>query len=399
MLIEAPTPAAEVPETAVIEAEASRADPSAPPPPARWGMSALGLWQWPIVVALAVGLSLLLTGLKVTSASFLGPMLAGLAMAFAGTDLKVSRKVTVASQAVIGCMLALAVNASILTFVGHHWAAILAVILATGAAAALVAFGLVRFTTLSPETAAWGSMPGAANIMVMLAADSGGDPRLVAFMQYVRVIVVLSTASAVASLLIGTGVHPPAGGPVAKIAAPVDYGLLATLPTLAMAIVGLTLGRVLKIPAGPLLITALIGAVARVYGLFPVVLPPWIFTLAKGAVGVYVGLQFDRKVMGQALRNLPAMVLGMMAIIVLCAGAGVILSLMLGVDFMTGYLATSPGAIDSIAILALGGQADMSIVMAIQTLRFFGVIVMAPYLVKLIMMFMPKPAIPEPSSA
>ena len=64
---------------------------------------------------------------------------------------------------------------------------------------------------------------------------------------------------------------------------------------------------------------------------------------------------------------------------------------MLDVDLLTGYLATSPGAIDTIAILALNGQADMSVVMAVQTLRFFAVILMAPYLVKFICRLTPRP--------
>lgn len=388
MLVEAPPPS-------IKAVEHRPAGPAPAEPPVsqvvtRRGVSALGLWQWALLLALTVAISYLFTIWQVTSAMFLGPLVAGLLMAFAGSDLKISHKVTVGSQAVIGCMVALAIDMTIITFVGAHWQAIATVILATALSACIVAWGLVRFTDLTPQTAAWGSMPGAANIMVTLAADAGGDPRLVAFMQYVRLIVVLSTASAVASLLIGTGLHPSSSVPPAPAPTSTDVSLLDALPTMVMALVGLVIGRGLKIPAGPLLVTAVIGAVAHVNDLFPVVLPVWLLTIAKGAVGWYVGLQFDRAVLGSAMRNLPAMVLAMMALILLCAGGGMILSLMLGLDFVTGYLATSPGAIDTIAILAVGGDADMSVVMAIQTLRFFAVIVMAPYLVKLIVRLLPS---------
>ncbi len=72
-------------------------------------------------------------------------------------------------------------------------------------------------------------------------------------------------------------------------------------------------------------------------------------------------------VLASALRSLPSMVIATLTLILLCGLAGALLSRLLGVDLLTGYLATSPGAIDSITILALDGKADMSVVMAVQT--------------------------------
>ena len=351
--------------------------------PAGWGRKLLALWQWPALLAFTLVIAFFFHEWKVASALFLAPLVAGLAFAFGGSDLKVSRKVTIGSQAVIGCVVARSVDASILTFVTAHWLAILAVIVVTGGAAILVALGLMRLTTLSGQTAAWGAMPGAAGVMVALAAEAGGDPRLVAFMQYIRLIVVLSTASVFASLFAGAGAH----GTVAGVAAPVaagDGSLVDACLTILLGAVGMVLGRVSRIPAGPLLVTALIGAVIHLNGIFPLAMPYWLLSIAYGAVGWFVGLQFDRAVLASALRNLPAMVAATLTLILLCGIAGVLLSRLLGVDLLTGYLATSPGAIDSIAIIALGGKANMSVVMAVQTLRFFAVIMMAPYLVKLV---------------
>ncbi len=38
-----------------------------------------------------------------------------------------------------------------------------------------------------------------------------------------------------------------------------------------------------------------------------------------------------------------------------------------GVDFMTAYLATSPGGLDTVAAIAAGSSADMALIMAMQT--------------------------------
>ena len=41
---------------------------------------------------------------------------------------------------------------------------------------------------------------------------------------------------------------------------------------------------------------------------------------------------------------------------------------------MTAYLATTPGGIDSVAIMALGSGADAPLVLAVQMLRLFAVV-------------------------
>ncbi|WP_337188992.1 AbrB family transcriptional regulator [Phenylobacterium sp.] len=378
------------PHVAVDEASPPATSPPTGSKPAPSGLNRLGPLQWGLLLGLTAVIAYLFHAWQVTSALFLGPLLAGLIFAFSGSSLKVSRKVTIVSQAVIGCSVARAIDMTILSFVATHWLAIAGVIIATAAAACVVAYGLVRYTTLTPQTAAWGSMPGAANIMVTLAAASDGDPRLVAFMQYVRLITVLSTASLVASLLIGTGVHVAHGAAAPRPPQPADVDILTAAPAIVIGLIGLTIGRLARIPAGPLLVTAALGAIVNLNGWFPIALPHWMMVLSYGAVGWYVGLQFDRAVLAAAMRNLPAMILAMLVLILLCGVTGMILSIALHVDFVTGYLATSPGAIDSIAILALGGEADMSVVMAVQTLRFFAVIMMAPYLVRLICRFLPS---------
>ena len=51
---------------------------------------------------------------------------------------------------------------------------------------------------------------------------------------------------------------------------------------------------------------------------------------------------------------------------------------------MTAYLATSPGGIDTVAIIAAGSRADMSFIMAMQTLRLFSILLAGPLLARFI---------------
>ncbi|WCT74758.1 AbrB family transcriptional regulator [Sphingomonas naphthae] len=346
-------------------------------------LAALGRWQWPPLIVAAVVMSWLFGLAGINAAMFLAPMVAGLIFAFSGSDLKMPRQATIASQGVIGVIVARSLEADVLAFVASHPFPVAFVIVATAAASCLVAWGLFRFSPLDDETAAWGSMPGAANIMVAFAAEYGGDTRLVALMQYLRLILVVGSASLVASLLTSMMPHGPIDPAVGalKAAAPSDAQIGWTI---LLAIVGVIAGKLSRIPAGPLLVTALLGAVLHLNGILDPVLPHWMLAVSYGLIGLYVGLQFNRAIMLVAVRSLPAMAIAIVVLILLSSLVGIAFAWMLNLDLVTGYLATSPGAIDSIAILALGSNATMSVVMAVQAIRFFAVILMAPYLVKLI---------------
>jgi membrane AbrB-like protein len=306
-------------------------------------------------------------------------MLAAILFSFGGSSLRVHREVTVGSQAIIGCVVARSLDAPILLFVVAHWPTILFVVGITALAGCFVALGLARFTSLDGPTASWGSMPGAAGVMVALAAEYGGDPRQVALMQYFRLIIVISTASLVARLLATDPVH--AGMVAVHAGAAVATPFIAVIETLLIGSAGAALGRFFRIPAGALLVTGLIGVVLRLHGFVDLALPPWLLLIAYGAIGWFVGLQFDRALLRSTARTLPAMVVATFVLVAICGVAGWVLARSLGTDDLTGYLATSPGGIDSIAIIALGSKANTSVVMAVQTIRFFSIIVIAPYLV------------------
>ena len=61
------------------------------------------------------------------------------------------------------------------------------------AASSLLGYLISRWKVLPGTTAVWGSTPGAASAMVLMADAFGADARLVAFMQYLRVIFVSVT--------------------------------------------------------------------------------------------------------------------------------------------------------------------------------------------------------------
>ena len=91
-------------------------------------------------------------------------------------------------------------------------------------------------------------------------------------------------------------------------------------------------------------------------------------------------------------RALPQILASIVVLIAFCGGLAVILARAVGVDPLTAYLATSPGGMDSVAIIAASSNVDLSFVMALQTVRFFLVVLLGPPLARLIARRSPRTA-------
>jgi uncharacterized protein len=159
----------------------------------------LGLWValLPASAALAVGLQ----WASFPAATLLGPLLAGVVFALGGADLKLPRWAFAGAQSVVGCMVAMSMTPSVLATLAFNWPAILLAILQVIVFGAVVGLGLMRFGTLPGTTAAWGTSPGGAVAMTAMAESYGADIRMVGFMQYLRIFVVVLTASSVARVI------------------------------------------------------------------------------------------------------------------------------------------------------------------------------------------------------
>ncbi|WP_043749363.1 AbrB family transcriptional regulator [Methylobacterium nodulans] len=331
--------------------------------------------QWIGLVAASAGLSVVLSAAGFPAALLLGPMLAAIGFGVSGAAIRVPKAGFLAAQALIGCLVAHAVNASIVRTLMADGILMLAVVGVTVLASASVGWLLTRIRLLPGTTAAWGSSPGAAAAMVAMAEEYGADPRLVAFMQYLRVACVALSASIVARLFVGDA---PAGLP-APVGAPEPGAVLATL---AVAALGAWLGRRLNIPSGAMIGPLVIGATLHATGQASMSLPDWLLALAYAAVGWTVGLRFTRATVRATLYALPGVLAATLGLIALCGVWAFGLTFVLPIDLLTAILATSPGGLDSVAIIAVGSRADVSFVLAVQTLRLLVVIITGPLVAK-----------------
>jgi membrane AbrB-like protein len=238
---------------------------------------------------------------------------------------------------------------------------------------------MARVTSLDRPTAALGSIAGGASGIVGMAEELHADDRLVAFMQYVRVLVVVILTPIIMALAF-PGHH--AGSPDA------GAGILGEpkgwLLAIAIAPAGVLLANLLRIPAGALLGPMLLaGAVGlTLHGGFAV--PPLLREAAFAGIGLQVGLRFTLSTVREVGRLLIPVLISIFALMAACFGLAVILDVTTSATLLDAYLATTPGGLYAVLASAFGSGADTTFVLAVQTLRVLVMVLLAPAMVRLL---------------
>ena len=326
--------------------------------------------HWLILLLLSVLFSSLLLRIHLPAALLLGPLIAGLILSLRGVKLSIPRPCYLAAQAIVGCMIARAINPSVFGVLFNNWALVLAILLTTLAISGLTGWLLVRYSALP---------------MVVMAQEYGADVRLVALMQYLRVLFVVGAAALVVRYALGNEAQEMTQDIVWFPALTLNFPF-----TLLLTAVACWLGMRLRIPSGAMLLPMLLGALAQGGGWLMLELPEWLLAMAYAVLGWTVGLQFNKAIFLLALKTLPQIIASILGLILMCALMALALTHILQMDFMTAYLATSPGGLDTVAIIAAGTRADMSFIMALQTLRLFTSLLTGPAMARAISRYAPR---------
>ncbi|MDD2918774.1 AbrB family transcriptional regulator [Rhodoferax sp.] len=333
-------------------------------------------WRWLVLLLVSGLLGGALQALHFPAGVLLGCMVAAILMSVQWGEMDLPKPFFMLAQAVLGCLMAQSMRPPAFTKVLADWPLFLGINLLVIGAGGLLGWLLVRRKVLPGTTALWGIAPGAASAMVLMAESYGADMRLVAFMQYTRVVLVTAVAAGVAHLAMTVTAMP------AVAAAPdpaTDLQHLYHLgATLLLVMAAAAAAQRWHIPAGGMVLALVCGTVLQALGVLVIELPAALLVLAYAVIGWSVGLRFTRDILLHAWQVLP-MVLAAIASLM---GLGLVLALLLvmlaGVAPLTAYLATSPGGADSVVVIAATSAVDAGFVMAMQLVRFLMVLVLGP---------------------
>ena len=314
------------------------------------------------------------------SASLFAALLVGRAAALMPARMpEVPTNIFRVAQAITGVSLGVYVQSSSLNAVADAWLPVAIVSAATLVLSLLCGWALVRTVGLDPPTAALGMVAGGASGIVGMAHELGADDRLVAVMQYLRVLVVVVLTPILVALAFSHPHGPDAGG------SPSGAPVLGSLHDWALMVAALALGALVAVatrtPAGSLLAPMIVAAILTlVVGDFQV--PAIMREPAFAAIGLQVGLRFTPKLVRQAGRLLAPTLLCIVALLVSCFGLALLLDATTHATLLDAYLATTPGGLYAVLAAAFGTGADTTFVIAVQTLRLFVMVLLAPLVVR-----------------
>jgi membrane AbrB-like protein len=336
--------------------------------------------------AAAVGLD----AIGLPSSALFAAMLVGLAIAlWRPGRLAMPEPAFVAAQSIVGVAIGSYLQASSLSAVAGDWLPVMLVSAATLAVSLLAGAVLSRTTGLDRPSAALGMIAGGAAGIVTMTRDLGGDDRLVAFMQYLRVLLVVVLTPLLTALAFpghhGAGRVAPA---TPAFGDPEDWVL-----TLVIVTVGALAARAVRLPAaallGPMILS---GALTLTLPQGTFVVPGALQQLSFAVIGLQVGLRFTTATLREVGRLLAPVAIGVIGLLIACFALALVLEATTSVSLLDAYLATTPGGIYAVLALAFGAGANTTFILAVQGLRVVVMVLLAPLAVRRLVSREPRAA-------
>lgn len=338
--------------------------------------------RWAVVAGATVPVIALFELAGLPTAALFAALLVAIAYALlaSGRPLGLPSSGATIGQALIGVALGFEMQPSTLRAVAGDWLGVAIVTIATLAISVAVGLLIASRGHVSRATGALGLVAGGASGIVAMADELGADGRLVAFMQYLRVLVVVVVAPLVAYAVLQGDATARATGAGDDVGLGGDLGLTA-----ACALAGVLVARRLHITAGSLLCPLVIAAAVASSGLLGVpAVPSGLQDAAFALIGWQVGLRFTVATIREAKALLPWVLTAIAILLVACAGLAVLLMPLADVGFADAYLATSPGGLYAVLAASVGIGANTTFVVSVQVIRVFAMILVAPPLVRML---------------
>lgn len=286
----------------------------------------------------------------------------------------------VAAQGVLGVYTGLMLQSVSFDALGSDWPIVIAVAVGTLVISIVGGALLGMHRGVSPLTGALALVAGGASGVVAIARDLGGDDRVVAAIQYLRVGLITASMPVVVSVFF----QQSATGHVAEIGRTGSLPLYYSLPLIALIVVaGAKIARAVRIPAagllGPLAITIALQLTGLTAGL---AVPMVLVQAAILLIAWQSAMGCTRESLRAIRRILPSALALILVLNVAAAAMGAVLAQVAGLSMLDGYLATSPGGIYAVLATAAGTGSDVPFVMAVQVIRIVLMLVAAPFIAK-----------------
>ena len=335
--------------------------------------------SWALLIAVTVGAAVGLTRLGVPSAALFAALVVGIVLALAGlAPNRVPRRIGIAAQGVLGVYIGTMVHRDAVSALSSDWPIVLAVAVATLVLSVAAGALLGAHRDVSALTGSLALVAGGASGLVAIARELGGDDRVVAVVQYLRVALVTASMPVVVALVYHADKTHHTAVSTQTDSAP---WYLSIAMIVVLVVVGAVGGRLIRLPGagllGPLALTVLLQVTGFSFGL---AVPAVLVQAGYMLIGWQAGVAFTRESLRTIGRLLPAAVGLIVVLGVATAALGVLLAHVAGLTPLEGYLATSPGGVYAVLATAVETGSNVTFIIAAQVFRILLMLFAAPLL-------------------
>ncbi len=338
-----------------------------------------------ILGTLAVGAAggALFHTLNMPLAWMMGPMVVVTVLALAGRRVRAHTPLRSLMMMVIGVLIGSRFAPDMIAQLAAWLPGLGVLLLALAVAGGVNVVYLIKVGRYDPVTAYFSGMPGGLTDMVLIGTEAGGDARVIALSQSVRVLFMVMAVPIFFRVVAGasTAAAPLAGGWAGALAGAGGWRDLAVLAV--GAVIGVVVARRLRLPAPFLLGPLMISAGLHLGGVSETSPPGLLVIVAQIVVGAAIGCRFA----GTSLRTVGrAAAVALVGSLVLVATAVAFTPLMqwaTGEAFETAFLALAPGGAAEMGLLALALSGDAVMVSLFQIVRIISIVALAPLVFRL----------------
>jgi len=262
---------------------------------------------------------------------------------------KLSRWVRLVFMSIIGAMIGSRFSPELLTLLPQFWISGLALIpfilLAHGGGYAIMR----KLGGYNKLDAYFAALPGGIIDSAALAEEAGADLRVVTAQHFIRIILVVASVPLLFLFIQGDAVGSLAGQTMATT----DYDIVDIALVLSIALVGLFIGQLTKLPVSHMLGPLLLSLALSVGGVVTIDIPPWLGHAAQFMVGTALGAQFSGVSRRLLMRGFGMGLLCGCYMLLLAAMFAMVLVQFVPADFGALFISFAAGGLAEMSLIAL----------------------------------------------
>ena len=267
---------------------------------------------------------------------------------------------------IIGIYLGASFTTDVLTWLGQSAFSVAVMCLLVAFETVIASYLLAKFLRCNMATSICSCVPGGFSTMVVFAREHGGNEEIVAIVQSVRMVLVVSAISLIAKFSIDQEV-------VEAEIIPKDVGA-----AIAIGVFGLVGGALMKKPIFCMFIPMSVGAILQLGSVTEIYLPKEPLILALVILGISVGMQWKNFKGHLLVKCLFAGICLAGFLISVSYFVAIGLAELLKLDALPLVLALSPGGVAEISLISVALNINPAFVVLHHLLRVVFILMLLP---------------------